>query len=126
MVTLAHDERWALWVVADGRPHSWGADWLPDEFYHLARLRLVQVYEREGRAFVSILPAGAEYLAGIASCVCPDACDCQSPDTNPALCSNVCPVHNLYPDVVPACPAEIHRNGAVGRTSAYEPRAQEG
>lgn len=28
---------------------------------------------------------------------CPDHCDCQSPYTNPAGVSELCPIHNLYP-----------------------------
>lgn len=47
-----------------------------------------------------------------ADCVCPSECDCQSPDTEPALVSNHCPVHNLYPLRIGECEADRHRNGA--------------
>jgi hypothetical protein len=41
-------------------------------------------------------------------CICPLKCDCQSPDTNPAMVSNACPEHNLYPLPVKECPAKEH------------------
>lgn len=37
-------------------------------------------------------------------CLCPQVCDCQSPDTNPALVSSECPVHNWDPKPNPECP----------------------
>lgn len=49
----------------------------------------------------------------MSTCICPLRCDCQSPDTNPALVSDNCPVHNFRPDPYPDCPAEVHRNGAA-------------
>jgi hypothetical protein len=45
-------------------------------------------------------------------CVCPDTCDCESPDTEPARCSNNCPEHNITPLPVSGCTAPEHRNGA--------------
>jgi hypothetical protein len=46
------------------------------------------------------------------ACTCPTECDCQSPDTNPALVSFECPVHNDNPLPSRTCP--IH--GEVVRT----------
>lgn len=37
-------------------------------------------------------------------CTCPTECDCASPDTNPALKSMHCPIHNDDPDPNPDCP----------------------
>ncbi len=53
-------------------------------------------------------------------CICPGTCDCQNPEPEGDLSgtgaiahfSMNCPVHNLYPDPVPECPASIHCNGA--------------
>jgi hypothetical protein len=47
------------------------------------------------------------------ACICPDSCNCEFPDTEPACCSNECPVHNARPSVTPGCQAVTHRNGAV-------------
>ena len=49
-------------------------------------------------------------VATMAKCTCPTECDCQSPDTEPALCSNECPIHNLYPKAALDCP--IHGENA--------------
>lgn len=48
-------------------------------------------------------------------CICPKKCDCQDPEpkSGPALLSNLCPEHNLYPIPDEECPAEVHRNGAI-------------
>lgn len=46
------------------------------------------------------------------SCICPPACDCESPDSEPTLCSQSCPIHNLYPAVVDGCTSKRHLNGA--------------
>ena len=37
------------------------------------------------------------FLFEIHECICTKVCDCESPDTEPALCSNECPIHNIYP-----------------------------
>lgn len=44
-------------------------------------------------------------------CICTKVCDCQSPDTNPALVSMECPIHNDDPDPNPECP--IHKDGKI-------------
>lgn len=44
----------------------------------------------------------------VAGCSCPDDCDCQSPDTEPALVSMECPVHNLTPQPSRTCPVHGH------------------
>jgi hypothetical protein len=44
-------------------------------------------------------------------CICTKVCDCQSPQTNPAMVSNECPVHNDDPDPNPECP--IHKEGRI-------------
>lgn len=46
------------------------------------------------------------------NCICPASCDCESPDSELALCSNSCPVHNLFPSVVDGCTSKRHLNGA--------------
>lgn len=50
------------------------------------------------------------------SCICPAACDCQAPGAEVALCSNLCPEHNLYPLVDDECEARQHRNGGLRRS----------
>lgn len=47
------------------------------------------------------------------ACICPSTCDCEAPDAEVARCSNLCPEHNLYPDVDEECTARVHRNGGV-------------
>lgn len=46
------------------------------------------------------------------ACTCPKVCDCESPETEPALVSNLCPVHNLHPDPDDECP--VHGDGKGG------------
>ncbi len=53
----------------------------------------------------------------LAECTCPTECDCASPDTEPALCSNSCPIHNHNPSPDPECP--IH--GRAGNPSIIQP-----
>ena len=53
-------------------------------------------------------PAPAEQQA----CICPEKCDCELPNAEPARCSNQCPEHNLFPLQHPDCPSLVHRNGA--------------
>ncbi len=56
-----------------------------------------------------------------AGCICPLDCDCQNPEPDGeaiAYCSQNCPIHNLYPEPVPECPATRHVNGAVDPTTA--------
>lgn len=69
-------------------------------------------------------------------CACPDVCDCQSPDTEPALVSNECPEHNMDPRPASGCPVHdprpegVHAVGCVceecsavfERDRAYDPR----
>ena len=47
----------------------------------------------------------------IEHCTCPTICDCQ--DEPRGLCSNECPVHNVYPDPSQTCP--IHGEPQGGR-----------
>lgn len=47
---------------------------------------------------------GAKGTPGGDQCLCVTECDCQSPDTLPALCSEECPIHNLHPNPHPDCP----------------------
>ena len=44
-------------------------------------------------------------------CICTHICDCQSPDSNPAMVSNECPIHNDDPDPSPECP--VHKEGKI-------------
>lgn len=46
-------------------------------------------------------------------CICTRVCDCQNPEppdeeNGVALCSNECPVHNLYQQPHPECRAITH------------------
>lgn len=41
-------------------------------------------------------------------CICTRVCDCQSPDTNPAGCSNECPEHNSIQMPSDECEASQH------------------
>lgn len=51
-------------------------------------------------------------------CICPDHCDCQNPEPDGdteargavAHVSMNCPIHNLYPEPDPECPANKHVN----------------
>lgn len=45
------------------------------------------------------------------SCTCPETCDCQNPDGNPAGISMYCPIHNDRPDPHPDCPLHGDREG---------------
>jgi hypothetical protein len=53
-------------------------------------------------------------------CTCPTVCDCQSPETEPAMVSELCPVHNLYPKSDEECP--IHQGARRYDTSEAEAR----
>jgi hypothetical protein len=92
------------------RPRSWRThERVPEKICRLLSLNLAASSTGvSGRFVVSITPLGREWLR----CTCPQVCDCQSPDTNPGLCSNNCPEHNLHPLVTPDCSANHHRNGA--------------
>ena len=48
------------------------------------------------------------FLFEVDECICTRVCDCQSPDSEPALCSNECPEHNFIPQPHPECNMEKH------------------
>lgn len=58
----------------------------------------------------AIPPAYSKYIAeqflSQQKCICPTDCDCENPepeDDGVALCSEHCPVHNLFPTPYPEC-----------------------
>lgn len=67
-------------------------------------------FANEGRRAINLLriswrDGSAVVLApGRTVCLCTAVCDCQSPYSEPALVSNECPEHNLYPAPHPDCP----------------------
>ena len=83
-----------------------------DETYH--DLRKLELFARGCRpGWLAWGNEATDPIELLPPCVCPGSGSRTSPETVPALVSNACPKHNLFPAVVEGCLATRHRNGAT-------------